>query len=253
MKIKVILFTIFSLIQMSIFAQSEAENSFAQANDLYKQKKYAEATKIYENILETDLESVELHYNLANAYFKNQQLGKAILHYERALMIQPSNEDVAYNLALAEANRVDEIEELPPFFLAAWWQNMRQAASSTTWGILGLLLLWISAAGFIFWLMGKSRVHKKQGFLIGLVALLLSFLPFSLAYSRAKIEQNSGSAVILAKKIELKSGPDAASTTLNTLHEGTKVQLQDAVGEWHQVKLPNGEVGWLEMVKIEEI
>ncbi|MFT4762747.1 MAG: tetratricopeptide (TPR) repeat protein [Paraglaciecola sp.] len=253
MKIKSIFLAVFCLLQITVFAQSEANNLFAQANELYKQKKYAAATKVYEDILKTEVQSVELHYNLANTYFKNEELGKAIVHYERALLIEPSNEDVVYNLSLAEANRVDEIENLPQFFLASWWQNMRQMASSTSWSIFGLLLLWASAAGFIIWLMGKSRKHKKLGFIGGLVTLLLSFLPFSLAYSRVQMEKNSGSAIILVEKINLKSGPDAASTTLNTLHEGTKVALTDAVGEWHQVRLPNGEIGWLEIKGIEQI
>lgn len=253
MSIKSFFLVIFCFLQITVFAQSEATNLFTQANELYQQKKYAEAAKIYENILKTDVQSVELQYNLANAYFKNNELGKAILHYERALLLAPNNEDVRYNLNLAEANRVDEIEVLPPFFLTAWWQNMQRLTSSTVWGILGLILLWASAAGFIVWLMGKSRAQKKRGFIGGLIALLLSAVPLSLAYSRAQMEQNSGSAVILTKLIELKSGPDAASTSLNTLHEGTKVELVDAVGEWHQVRLPNGEIGWLENSKIAEI
>ena len=253
MKYKSIFLIVSYFLQIAIFAQSEANDLFTQANELYQQKKYAEAAKVYEDILSTEVQSLELQYNLGNAYFKNDELGKAILHYERALLLAPGNEDVRYNLSLAEANRIDEIENLPPFFLAAWWQSMQQSASSTIWGIIGLLLLWIGAAGFIVWLMGKSREQKKRGFIGGMIALILSSIPLSLAYSRAQMEQNSGTAVILAKQIDLKSGPDAASTTLNTLHEGTKVGLVDAVGTWHQVRLPNGEIGWLENSKIAEI
>ena len=243
----------FCLMQISVFGQSEAETAFAQANELYKQKKYAEAAQVYEDILKTDLQSGELHYNLGNAYYKNGAIGKAILHYERALLLDAGNEDAAYNLALAEAQRVDEIEVLPPFFLETWWQGMRRAASSTAWGIVGLLLLWAGIGGLVVWLMGQSRQHKKLGFIGGLVALLLSFLPLSLANSRAEMEKNSGAAIVLAEKIDLKSGPDEASTTLNKLHEGTKVKLLDAVGEWSQVRLQNGEIGWLERTNIEQI
>lgn len=253
MKIRIAFLTIFCSLQIALFAQNEAADSFAQANELYQQKKYAAATKAYEDVLKTDWQSVELHYNLANAYYKNKELGKAILHYERALLLEPGNEDVQYNLAIAEAERTDEIEVLSPFFLAAWWQSMQNAASSTVWGVLGLLLLWAAIGGFISLLLGKSRKHKKLGFIGGLVALILSILPFSLAYSRAQVEKSSGSAVVLVEKINLKSGPDESSTTLNKLHEGTKVSLLDAIGEWHQVRLANGEIGWLEQSEVEEI
>lgn len=253
MKIKLIYLPIFCLLQIVLFGQNEPATSFAEANDLYQQKKYAAAAKIYEDVLKNDWQSVDLHYNLANAYYKNKELGKAILHYERALLLAPGNEDVQYNLAIAENERRDEIEVLPPFFLAAWWQNMRSAASSTTWGVIGILLFWIGIGGFLFLLLGKSRKHKKMGFIGGVVALLLSILPLSLAYSRAMMEKNSGTAVVLAEEINLKSGPDESSTTLNKLHEGTKVALVDVIGAWHQVKLPNGEIGWLEKSGLEEI
>lgn len=253
MRIKFTFLALCCFLQISLFAQEEVANTFAQANELYKQKKYEEAVKLYEDLVVADWESTELYYNLGNAYYKKKELGKAILNYERALLLDAGNEDVLYNLALAEGEREDEIEVLPPFFLAAWWQNMRHAATSTTWGIIGLLLLWAGIAGLVILLLGKNRKQKKLGFIAGMVLLLLSMLPLSLSYSRAQIEENSGTGIVLAKKINLKSGPDDASTTLNKLHEGTKVKLLDQVGEWHQIRLQNGEIGWLAVSGFEEI
>ena len=253
MKINIPTILMLFFCQMSLFAQSEMADQFSQANELYKQKKYTEAVNLYEGILQAEMHSAELHFNLGNSYYQNKQLGKAILHYEKALFLDPGDEDIQYNLVLAQEQRIDEIEVLPPFFLANWWQNMRQAASSTIWGIIGLLLLFAGAGGFVFYLIGNSRKHKKLGFIGGIVAMLICILPFSLAYSRAKIEMKSGTAIILQKQIDLKSGPDEASTTLNQLHEGTKVILLDDIGEWHQVRLVNGEIGWLTNTSFEGI
>jgi len=240
------------LLFCSIFAFTQNE-AFTQANDAFQQKKYQNAIQQYEDILQKEQHSTELYFNLANAYYKNNDLGKAILNYERALLLSPTEEDVLYNLELAKAQRIDEIELLPPFFLAAWWQGMRRTASSTGWSIIALLLLWLGIGGFVLFFIGKERQKKKWGLIGGVIATLLCILPFSLAYSKASMEKNSGEAIILAKDVNLKSGPDAASTTLNELHEGTKVQLLDDVETWHQVRLPNGEIGWLEMKEIEEI
>jgi uncharacterized protein YgiM (DUF1202 family) len=60
-------------------------------------------------------------------------------------------------------------------------------------------------------------------------------------------------AILISEYIYLKSGPDDASTDILKIHEGLKVNLLDKIGEWHKVKLSNGEEGWLPEGVLEEI
>ena len=119
--------------------------------------------------------------------------------------------------------------------------------------VFGILTLWLGISGIIYWLIGTARDLKKWGFFGGIVLIVLSAIPFGLAYSKSSFENNSGQAIIMEKRTALRSGPDAESTRIIELHEGTKVELLDEIGDWNQVKLSDGEKGWLETKAIEEI
>ena len=237
----------------TLFGQVDANALFEQANEFYQQKRYTQAAETYEKILDSNQKSADLYYNLGNAYYKNKQLGKSILNYERALRLMPQHEDALYNLSIAQAERIDEIENLPPFFLSAWWNNLSSIASSTIWGLLAIILLWLSAGGWATWFLGKTRELKKKGFLVGLTALAVAILPFAFAFSQSQQEKNSNAAIIISKEINLHSGPDATSTPLNQLHEGTKLLLEDTIGDWWQIRLGNGEKGWVNQSGVEKI
>ena len=105
-------------------ALAAQEAFFDEGNRRYQQGDYAGAIELYERILESGLESGELHYNLGNAWFRLGALGPAILHYERARRIMPRDGDLEANLELARALTVDQVTPLPGFWLfrvARWW------------------------------------------------------------------------------------------------------------------------------------
>lgn len=226
------------------FAQPNAP-LFDQANQAYENKKFAEASELYESILATGDFSVELYYNLGNSYYRNSELGKAILNYERALRLQPADSDIQHNLAVAQQQLVDDFSTVDSFFLNRWWNNVANSLSSSAWSIIGLVILWLGIGGLILWQIGKVREQRKRGFFAGGILLLISMIPFSLALTQQANETDSKTAIILEKEITLHSAPDAESTEILQLHEGSKVKLLDDLGEWYKVRLVNGEQGWL--------
>ena len=249
---RIVLISCFFLLLHSLYA-SDVQQQFQMANEAYSAKQYDQAIEAYEAIAQEAFKSDELFYNLGNCYYHKKQIGKAILNYERALLIAPNDEDTRYNLALTRELLKDDISIIPPFFLARWWGGLRKQLSSTSWSIAGILLLWLGIVGIIIWLKGNTRQLKKKGFVIGLGLILLSLLPFLLAMSQAKLEQNSQRAIILSPEIPLRSAPDELSTELIVLHEGTKLELLDLIGTWHKVRLENGEQGWLPNDAFEQI
>lgn len=248
-------FGILFLVLLCSFSSRAAEERkiVEQANEAYAAKKYDKAIQRYQQLLEQSGPSEVVFYNLGNSYYRKGELGKAVLFYEKALLLDPDDEDILHNLKVAKASSKDELEELPEFFLSRWWNNLRLLMSTTAWSILGLILLWLGIGGIILWLMGNSRQQKKQGFIAGISFLVLSVLPFSLVLSGANLERDSGYAVIMSVEIKLRSAPDSESKEILRLHEGTKVAVLDQIGDWHKVKLSNGEQGWLPNTSIEKI
>jgi tetratricopeptide (TPR) repeat protein len=242
-----IFFTQFSV------AQSEEESIFQSANQAFSDKNYDQAIKLYESILAKNIQSPELYFNLGNCFFQKKVWGETILNYERALLLDPNDPEILQNLALAKLETVDEIAVLPSFFLARWWTQIQELTHSGIWSILGILLLWVGIAGIIIWILGKERRQRKRGFLGGMTILGLSLVVFALAYSSYKVQQKSGSAIIMSKEISLKTLPDEISNEILPLHEGTKVKIIEKVTSWYKVRLDNGEVGWIIQSVLEEI
>ncbi|MEM1321644.1 MAG: tetratricopeptide repeat protein [Bacteroidota bacterium] len=245
-----VLLLFFCLITLAGYAQQE---QFEAANQRYNEGAYTEAAQQYEALIEVGFHSPELHYNLGNSYYKQRAYGRAVLHYERALLLRPGDADIRHNLQEVQSRLKDDIEELPAFFLAEWWGGLRQAASVGAWSFLSILMIWLAVVGGYFWLNGKERQIRKYGFLAGLAFFLLSLLSFSLAFSQHQLNQDSGQAVVLEASIPLRSAPDAESTALLDLHEGTKVDILDQIGEWYKINLANGDQGWLPFSAVEKI
>lgn len=229
-----------------------AEELFEKANVAYQSNDFDLAIKNYLLIEESGFQSADLSYNLGNAYFRLGRIGTAILHYERAKLMAPGNEDIIHNLQVAQ-QKVEQRDALPDFFLTKIWRNLRSIFSSGMWGILALLLWWLGIAGLSFWLIGKTRNYRKKGFLIGMTSLVISILPFSLAYSSMSFGESSQLAIILHKEVVLKSAPDAAGSDILPLYEGEKVELLDNLSEFWQVRLLNGEKGWVSEKDLEQI
>ena len=245
-----VIFFLFIIKTLAIAGQEEI--LFQQANKAFQNNEFAKAIELFEQIDALNFQSMELEYNLGNAYFRENNIGKAILHYERALLLSPGEEDVVHNLSLAQ-EQVDGRDVLPDFFLTAWWHNTRMAISSGGWGTFALILWWLGCGGLCLWLLGKTRQLRKLGFWVGVVGIVCSMLPFALAWSRMSFESSTRQAIVLQDQSVLKSAPDAAGSEILTLNEGEKIELLDQLSGYWQVRLANGEKGWVSEQQVEEI
>jgi energy-coupling factor transporter transmembrane protein EcfT len=94
---------------------------------------------------------------------------------------------------------------------------------------------------------------KKFSFWLGLIFILITILALIFAYQQKKKIIVKDTAIVMSPSVTVKSSPDVSGTDLFVIHEGTKVWLQDKVGEWKEIKLSDGSKGWLRTEDIEEI
>lgn len=255
-KIILLIFFFTTLLSFNLSAQDDTIDGlgiFNRGNELYAQKNYEDAAVQYFTLLANGLESSEVYFNIGNCFYHQKNLGKAILNYERALQLAPDDEKILHNLQLANDKTTDEIEKIPTFFLARWWENIRKLASSTVWSVFAILLLWGGIAGFVMWIIGKERSQRKKGFMAGSIGIALSLVVFAFAYSSYNVQQNSNLAIVMSRETPLKALPDQISNEILMLHEGTKVKITEKITSWYKVRLENGEVGWISEKAIEEI
>ena len=59
--------------------------------------------------------------------------------------------------------------------------------------------------------------------------------------------------IIMSPTVDIVSSPSEGSSRLFVLHEGSKVSVEDQSGDWFEVKLPNGNSGWIKASELELI
>jgi tetratricopeptide (TPR) repeat protein len=193
-----------------------------------------------------------VYYNLGNAYFKQGELAQAILAYERALRLQPSLQDAKHNLQFAQSRIIDNIQDTQSFFLSNWLQAIRNALSQRTWIILSISLFILALVGFFLFAFSQIIWLRKTAFYTSLVAFIISMAACANAGSLHQRDTLRAEAIITQGIVNAKSSPDRSGTDLFTIHEGTKVEIKEVIGEWCCVHVGNN-IGWMPLAHLERI
>jgi tetratricopeptide (TPR) repeat protein len=231
-----------------------AENDLLKkANDLYSGGDYHSAAQEYELILKERGVAPEVYYNLGNAYYKLNETGKAILNYERALRLDPTNEDAKVNLTLAGQKVVDNVTQMPSFFLVRWLDILTKQLNSNEWLAISVLFFILALGGIMIFVFGFAVNIRKISFYVAGLFFAITIVTMIFAGIRKDQVVNHKEAVIMSGVVVVKSSPDKSGTDLFQLHEGTKVKVKSSLGEWTEIVLGNGNVGWVENNTIEKI
>ncbi len=241
------------LIQCVVWPVFAQDASIKEAEVAYTKEDYATAIQLYEGLLKNNGESAAIYYNLGNAYYKNGQIAPAILNYERALLLQPGDNDIRFNLQMAKGRAIDKIEPVGHFFLTDWFNAVRDIASADTWGAVGIICFLLFIICLVVFFFSKIRRFKQIGFYSALILLLIVVLSNVFGFSQKNELENRQEAIVFAASTTVKSSPDVSGTDLVVLHEGTKVSVKSTLGEWSEVELEDGNVGWMPSKDIEKI
>jgi tetratricopeptide (TPR) repeat protein len=237
----------------SFLKADEPVPAFDSANSAYAAGKYEQAVKLYEQVLAANKESAALYFNLGNAYFKTNNISGAILNYERAKKLDPGNEDIETNLKIANQKTEDKIEAAPQLFLSQWENSITGLMNERQWSLLLILLTVVSLLFFSIYVLSKGKGLKQFGFFGGSVLMLLSVFTFFMARSKYNSSINSDSAIITSAAVTVTGSPSEKGTKLFMLHEGTKVKMTQEENEWTEIKIANGNVGWIRSASLVKI
>lgn len=227
--------------------------SYNKGNSAYQNKKYDEAVRHYLEASQAGWHSPELEYNLGNAYYKTGDNARAILHYERALKLSPDDEEARFNLRIASLKLTDRIDVMPEVFYKRWIQSVSTALPEKGWTILFIVAVWITCLSLVSYFYTSSSGAKKAGFASALLFLFLSIGLGLLAGKSRDLQYKKTSSIVISPSVYVKSSPDEKGNDLFILHEGTKVEYLDEIGDWRKIRIANGSVGWLKAEAIENI
>ena len=226
-------------------AQEDPETRFTNGSELYSQGRYSEALDVWLSLYNAGIRSSDLDYNIANAYFKLNNIPGAVLFYERALLLDPLDEDSRYNLKIARTMVVDKFVELPELFFITWFNFLSLVLSSNLWASISIACFIAFLLLFSLYIYSARYRFKVMGFWFGILMLFISTLSLTLSVRNKNLVTDNKEAVIFSPVINGKSSPDESGTDLFVIHEGTKVTIEDAVGEWFEIRLADGNKGWV--------
>ncbi len=218
---------------------------FDQGNKAYNLGSYQEAITHYEAVLEAEVHSSELYFNLANAYYRLGEVGESIFYFEKAKLLDPNNEEISTNLQFAQNMSLDAIEVLPKSFLDQVIETITSEFSIANWAKILIGIAWVMSLLFVLYLFNSNTVWKRLYFSVFWVITIVFLTLFMLTYSKDKQLEVERSGIIFEAQINIWGEPNERSEVLFELHEGTKVSVIDSLESWRKIKIANGSEGWV--------
>lgn len=228
---KPIAFCIFlTLTTINLFA-----SPFEDANEAYQNKDFPRAIELYKESLHNS-QSLEQHYNLANAYFENQDYAHAILHYHRALTFSPRNPETLKNLD--RANEALNIHPPKPSFI----DKFANLFSAYTWSWIYIISLILALLSFLFTLFSSKKLRFQVPFWICIFALIICIGLQFFFYNKSK------AGIILTNNAPLRISATSTSPLITELPQGSTIKVLKTkanVPQWSFVKSSKTQEGWL--------
>lgn len=246
-KIILCLFAVF--VSLSVFSQ-DTEGKFSKGVDAYTAGDFNEALQSWLELYDSGYRSPNLSYNIGNAYFKLGEIPDAILFYERAHLLKPADENINYNLGIAKTLTVDRFNEIPELFFVRWFNFISLMFKGNTWSIISVTSFIICLIFLSLYIYSSRYKLKVTGFWIAIMLFTISVSSISFSLQNNSLVNDSRKAIIMVPQISGKSSPDNSGTDLFILHEGTKVSIGDEVGGWYEIRLSDGNKGWVPVTSV---
>jgi tetratricopeptide (TPR) repeat protein len=228
-----------------VSGQQDRSVKFKKGVEYYTASNYEEALKEWMDIYNTGYRSAELDYNIGNAYFKLNNVPGAILFFERARLLKPADNNINYNLQIARTLVVDKFEEIPELFFVRWFDFLSLLLPTNTWAVISFVSFILSLILLSVYIYSSGYRLKVLGFWAALLFLIISASSLAFTIRNKSLVFDSNKAVIFTPSLNGKSSPDNSGTDLFILHEGSKVTIEDHVGDWYEIKLSDGNKGWV--------
>jgi len=231
--------------------QADPQYGVDEGLRLYRANDMKGAITAWEGVLQRGSASGPLYYNLGNAYYRIGNIGQAILHYERARRLLPRDHDVVANLDIARLATVDRVEAPLRLIIWKWVDAVRDYFSLNELAAILIISGFLGLGIVIGWFFVPNKF--RAGLRTAGIAVAAVYILTVSWYGWRAVLNGQEYAIVLAAKTDVCSAPDAASTQLFALHEGTKVRCGESLSGWINIQLVDGRKGWISVKDLAKI
>jgi len=229
----------------TIVAQENSNVKFGKGVTQFSAGDFKGAIEAWNDLYNTGYRSASLAYNMGNAHFKLNNIPSAILFYERAYLLDPADENINYNLQIARTLIVDRFNEIPELFFVRWYHFVALSMQTNTWAKISLTSFILCLLLLSVYIYSSNYRYKIIGFWSAIFLIILSLSSLNFSLKNRTLVYDSHKAIIMTPAVSGKSSPDSSGTDLFVLHEGTRVSVEDHVGDWYDIRLSDGNKGWV--------
>ena len=130
--------TLISFLLYSTFSYS-TEKIFQSADSLYQLHEFEMAISEYNKIIDGNLESPELYYNLGVCYYQIKEYKKSKLNFQKSLILNPN-----LNLSLERIQQINSKKnhkDLPQIFYKKWFDKIINLFTLKMWILASFTLI----------------------------------------------------------------------------------------------------------------
>jgi tetratricopeptide (TPR) repeat protein len=209
-------------------------------------KHFKQAARLYAELESRGIRNADLYRNLGNACFLHGDLGGAILAYRLGLELAPGDAIMQENLELARSQVAypqpgsfarPPIEHWPPWL-------PRPGVN-----VLFIMLIVVYSLTLLLWLRGRiTQNDVVLGFSLLAALFAVGLAGLTLFEARGQAERADHRLVVIAQDdtpLRRGDGLDYPISHPTMLNRGTEASLRFDAGNWLQIQLSSGEVGWV--------
>jgi hypothetical protein len=134
---------------------------------------------------------------------------------------------------------------LPQIFIVVWWNKFSGALTSNGWAILSIICAFVAFSALLLFLLASHTALRKTGGTLFLISFLIGIFTGIFAACEKTRYIRQSEAIIMEKVVSAQSAPTHNGKELFVIHEGLKIAILNYSGSYLEVRLPNGEKGWI--------
>lgn len=169
-----------SLIILHLTTHS-SEKIFETADSLFQKNECELAINYYNKILENNLESPEIYYNLGICYFKIKEYKNSKINFQKSLILNPKNKLSEH--WITQINKKINEKNMPQMFHVKWRDYIVNIFDTFTWILISFALILLLAIIITL----KYLFNKKVNTVL-ITFLLLNLIVFY--FTNYKINDN---------------------------------------------------------------
>ena len=158
-----------------------SDKIFETADSLFQKNEYELAINYYNKILENNLESSEVYYNLGICFFKIKEYRNSKKNFQKSLILNPKIKLSEH--WITQINKKINEKNMPQMFYVKWRNFIVNMFDTFTWILISFILILSLVITITF----KYLFNKKVNTIV-ITLLLLNLIVFY--FTNNKIENN---------------------------------------------------------------